>query len=903
MKLKSLQRFNLTDKEEPITLRAADIPPREGLIKKTLIIAFFLAILLAAIYYIFRPFLQPGIAGGNEIPTHFFKVTEIKNMLLRYGTYVDWSDKWYLGYHQFLFYPPLFYFFAAGIELFVNNIALTSKIVMIIGVIITTLTSYLLFYSIIPKNNRVWKRAAAAAFGSFAYTFNPILFSIFLVRGKPPDFFANSLAPLALYFLIRWLRTDRRRVPLAFAFMLTVILVTHMDTAAMLIVAGSVLTFVYLKSSLGHRGKLFNRAFHRPLYLLGISITAFVGLSAWFWLPYLAQIKEIGALGQIYSNRTPLPWTVFLRGPIVNGTTRYPGILLLTLALTAFAWRRTRKIARPWFSLTIVGAALSAFVYTPFAQELPAINTLFYYSGMASAVIAISALATITINEILTKDRRSFFKRYLPKTLARMTAQLIPLILVTVITVLLIFDASFIFSSHIVKTKPKILSANLQQASNFLRHAKSSKNSRILAVTPSFPVIAYLPRTTGKNFVNGYEVQSSRTSSVLEIFMHDKLPKKEERDDILSQLDRWNVEYVLVDTRAFKRDLNNLLATKRFKSVFANSDYTILHYKPAGYIQPITPVLAIGHSIDYPINVLDEVAGLGFIKGKSIFIDDYSLKELSEYSSIILYGFESNDPAKTESKLRAYMKQGGKLIIAMDSSLTNLLPGEKFLGVKMSSPEFNGLHQVSGVKPVKTTYSSNKKEWTGIYFDDSLKPWAKVDSKHTVIGSRRFGRGSALFIGYNLFYSAVSSGNIKEITMLRKVTKRFIHKAPASLAYENLPAIPGHKSFKISGAKPRWSLVSMAWSPYWRAYINGKEVTTKKYKSLLAIHLPAGKHRINLVYQRTPIHKVGIIISLITLAFMSLTPFIRRRRAQHVGPTFKPLPEKVGAEVKTPVKA
>ena len=686
---KSSQQFDRLEKNITETAEDQVVPDQSGLFEKlygslplsleklkTLIgdarVSLFtmlsLMIFFAASLYLFRVFVQPGYAGGTETLSHFFKVMETKDIIAGNGSYVDWSDKWYAGYHQFLFYPPMFYFLAAFIDFFINDLAATSKIMIIYGVNIAAVSTFLLVFEVLPSRLEVWKKAFISLFASFAYALNPIVISIYLVRGKPPDFYANALLPLSLYFLLSWLRSDRLKMPVGFTLVTALIMVFHVDTAATLIVISFIFSIIYLKVDLKKRARLFDAAFHRPIFLLTASYIVFLGLTAFFWIPYIFQIKSIGALGSIYSNRIPLPADVFfMRDFQASSTTRYFGLILLTLSFGVIAFKDLKDKYIPWMVTFFVGASLSLFVYTPFADRLPAVNTLFYYAGMIVATISLTVMASLTLYALVSIDWRAMLaKALLRKTVPKVISTLIVVAILLFSTTMLVADYSFVFADDIITPGKEYRHITLQEAIKFLK-STGSDGGRLLVIGKSIHQYADLPALTGKSMINGYEVQSSRTSSELEAFMNDKVTKEEKMSAVLTKIDRWNVEYVMVTDR-YSKVASGFMEAEGMTLAMENSRYKIFRYEPAGFVQSIDPVLVIGSGQDYPIEILKDLNKIGFIVGKSSLLDDYSYEELKKYRSIILYGFDSLDPQKTDLALTKYVGSGGKLLVATDGS-------------------------------------------------------------------------------------------------------------------------------------------------------------------------------------------------------------------------------------------
>lgn len=889
MQLKPPKKFDKKAETKKLKLVTAEESKRlSGKVVEVLTASAFFIVLVLVVLFIFQPYLKPGFAGGYDTLIHFFKVAETKRILTQFGSYADWSDRWYNGYHQFLFYPPFFYVIATLADLVVDSLEITSKMMAVAGVLVAAVSSYLLTYILLPAADKPWRRSLAATGGAFIFALNPALLSFIVVRGKYPDYWAFALAPISFIFLFRWLKTDRNTIPLGFAVITALVFLAHLDTGVVVLISSFIFSFFFLKSSLGKRGRLFNRAFNRPLRLLGLSFIFFVGITTFFWLPYLAYIKQIGALEQLYPSRQPLPTAVYLPGRLVNGISRYPGILAVFFAGLSLVFKKLRTVGKPWTAVLITGVSLSLLTYTPVVSDFPAFNTLFYRSSVGITVLAISVLFGIAFYGILSWDWKAFLNGYISTKAVKYGAWLLPLILLIVTLSVSLFDYSFIWSGKYLVSKQNYTN-ELAQAVDFLRNAEQNDNSRVLVVAPPTAQYTFLPALIDKPLVNGYEAQASKTSVEVDVLISQRLAKKSERPSILAKFDRWNVQYLLVDSWKYRTELKNLLATKRFKPLFTGSRYQVLSYNPKGLVQPIRPVLIIGSGYDYAAKVLAGIPEIGLIKGGSKFVDNYSLKELKKYDLVLLYGFESFNIEDTEQKLLSYLGQGGKLIVAMDGSLSTLLPNDTFLGLTPVRKEFvRPTSKISGIIPIGGVSLSNRRSrWSGTYYSGPIKPWLIIDEKYPVIGSRKIGKGETLFVGYNLFYHAVYEKDEEEFELLQAATRKMINPAKMKIRQDVISANARRLRLNISNSKPAWALISMSWSPFWRAYVDNEAVPIYAVGNQTALYLPAGENKVELAYQNTLLYNLGLSTSLLTLLLALVVSMIRsHRRLKLVGLNF-----------------
>ncbi len=842
-----------------------------------LVVGLFLTSLLSLfVLSIFRPYLGSGFAAGYDTLIHFFKVAHVKNMIASYGTYVDWNDQWYAGYHQFLFYPPLFYAFAVFLDYFLNNLELTSKVTVVIAVIASGLSAYFLGYNLLPRDRKVWERSLAAFTVAVSYSLNPALLSFIITRGKYPDYFAIAVTPFAFALLVRWLRSDRNQAPFGFAISIAAVLLLHIDIAVMLVLAAFIYSLLYMRAELGQKALPLNPDYYRPMFFLFLSFVLFAGMTAFFWLPYLAQIKTLGALEQLYPSRGPLPLEVFMRGRLVNGISRYPGLFALALAMLPLVVKKIRPTAWIWPVLLITGFGMSLISYTSIAASFPSLNLLFYRSGIVLAALSISAMVGITIDGMLSTNWLAWSQKIVPIKLSNFLRASSAAALVLLLTAGIVLDYSFIFTGRTIETS-RLVSGSFARLFDFLKKAKQTNKGRLLLITPPIPKYTFLPQLIDKPIINGYEAQASRLSPDVEVIKQAATEKRTE-DLLLTKFEQLNIQLILIDKISYPKADKNLSNITDLKLVYSDRHYDVFEFRPPGFIQAIDPVLIIGSNRDYPKQVLTSIKGIGFIEENNRLIDDFAIEYLEKYRLIILHNFEAHSIERAEGLLDRYLRKGGKLIIGADGSLSNMLPGDSFLGARITTREFPEPRSISTSLKSKHANNDVYGKQQGAYFSGLDENWMTVDGKYSVLGVRRIGKGEALFVGYKLFYNAIGKENKSEADLLREATKRLLRKGHERLRYSQISDAPWRKDFKVDVQNPTWALISMSWSPYWRAYIDGKEVETRSYENLLALYLPAGRHRIGLSYRITAVHLIANLISASSFIAFTIAMLLRFTR-------------------------
>lgn len=218
------------------------------------------------------------------------------------------------------------------------------------------------------------------------------------------------------------------------------------------------------------------------------------------------------------------------------------------------------------------------------------------------------------------------------------------------------------------------------------------------------------------------------------------------------------------------------------------------------------------------------------------------------------------------------------MIVSLDGSLAGM-PPESFLGVKLASMNFPRHNVVQSTIKVKLASLKNTAGgWHGMFFKNLDDNWLTIDGKYPILGVQQIGKGKALFVGYNFFYHAVYENSKEESALLRYAIAQIAKPAQLQLEHQIISSVPGKLSLDINVSAPTWILISRSWSPYWRAYVNGRSTPTQSYDNLTSIYLPAGEHRVDLVYQLTTVHQLGILASLSTLLILVSMSVIHRLR-------------------------
>ncbi|CAB50574.1 6-pyruvoyl-tetrahydropterin synthase-related protein [Pyrococcus abyssi] len=182
---------------------------------------------------------------------------------------------------------------------------------------------------------------------------------------------------------------------------------------------------------------------------------------------------------------------------------------------------------------------------------------------------------------------------------------------------------------------------------------------------------------------------------------------------------------------------------------------------------------------------------------------------------VVLY---IGQPSKEEeSMLWKFIKNGGTVIWVPETK------GE-FLGIKaeiraISNDELrSSLFNVSRFSP----FSYNHRSWYAPVFSSNIvRPLISVGN-YTLIGEVRIGNGTLYLAGGNLIFHALSYKSSYEISIIRALIGNMDKSTIVN--YKLLERSDGRLVAEINSTERTLIRVSEAYYPYWKGYINGREV-------------------------------------------------------------------------------
>jgi len=828
---------------------------------------FALVFIIAFTLVAFQSYLKPGFPTGYDTIAHISKVDQTQRIMDQSGTYIDWSDDWYAGYHQFHFYSPLTYFTMLPIHSATGDPSLTVKVYTFLGFIIAALCAYIFVLKLSDDKKTRFSIPALAA--AIVYAFNPFILSFTLVRGEVSAIFSIALIPLTFVAILELLKKPKLSNLVLYAITLSVVFLFHVHFGYVAALGNAVYAVGFLlikwfkvgdsNSTLSERDALLRFGY----VVVGIGL--FLALTAFWWIPMFKE-ASLGTPGT-------MEWAIpTYSKSIMNLVSRvypwtsgfgYLGISAILLSIPSVISRRNRAKAIGLLLMFIFGLVMAMGVNTPLYQVMPFSSLTYPDRMLMICALALSGMTYLSLSFIQDKIQGKGWP-YPSHGLAKIKRELSPRRVLGISLMFLIIggislDYSIAFSSARVTSGDR----EFYSACDWLKQQPSENYGRVAFVGPNIATYTYSPSLTGKPTLRGYVGLASPISWDIGYATSDAIDVNDNAF-FLGLFSRSNVEYIVVDgSGKGENRLNTLKKTGNFQELENKGRYTILKYiGRRGYLQPLgEKVLVIGQGAAYPIELLTgSIPNVSFFTAPSKYVDDYQLSDLVSYRGIILYGFGYRDKARAESILKEYVKQGGKLIVDMDGA-----PKESFLLVNPYISNFYTA-QVTYSRlpigfPLNPSYEGGS--WSAVYYGGLDESWLVLNDNSPVVGVKKIDGENVLFLGYNFFFHAAYHKNEDEKVFLRDLASIFISPGEnQQLEYQLVSLKPDEKVIDVNASASGQVLISVAYSTHWSATVDGVEREIESYQDFMSINVESGAHRIVLTYVGSSTDSLASLISI-----------------------------------------
>ncbi|MGQ9668380.1 MAG: 6-pyruvoyl-tetrahydropterin synthase-related protein, partial [Anaerolineae bacterium] len=260
--------------------------------------------------------------------------------------------------------------------------------------------------------------------------------------------------------------------------------------------------------------------------------------------------------------------------------------------------------------------------------------------------------------------------------------------------------------------------------------------------------------------------------------------------------------------------------------------------------------------------------------GTSNYVDDYTLEELKSFRTVVLSGFQWHDRRRAEEMVRQVAEDGVNVVVDLTNSLPEALSREPyFLGVwgelvilEDIPIEAAGEWGTYDFRPFSAGYSLWQAH-TPQGLDHTVLSHPYLGGTSSVVGYKQMEKGRVWFIGLNLPYHAVLTGDKAAVAVLSRLLgmapdERMPHAAVPLGSYQ--ATADGYR-FTYTLDAPAWLILPVAFHEGTEVWIDGQPAPLRSYERLVALAAPAGHHRVDIRLRPAPIYTWGVMTSSIAV--------------------------------------
>lgn len=713
-------------------------------------------------------------------------------------------------------------------------------------------------FVVIRQKYGVWN----AVIGALIYIFVPIVFWQGIesyTRGFSVIFF-----PLAFYLVNSLLeKQDKIKIIILLAFVIALTILTHPMMGMILVIFFTF--YLFIRLILDINLKKFS------IFLWFFAVFLGLGLISWYLLPYFGESRGWSSLpSQLYKAYTP-------------ELTKQ--VVLLSVSLFIFSifsiWFNRTKERLAIFITALISMFFALGSYLPIVPQLPLISQIYPLVILMFTGFLFSYLVATAI------DFESLSNRLLPKQkiLQPFLSFFIAFIIISLpFLESAAFNKIFQLKSLPISSFDKKIAGELEAYPN---------DGRVIPMKYPFSALWTVPEDARKAMVEGH--YNSATPMGKQIaWLYDALDNRW-YDYTFKKLSLWNTRFIL--------KTEHLSPYLKFLSLLKKANFDRVHEgvmgqgydlyfknKPSDYLIPLKEkFLVVGKYAMVASSIIDSS-----VQGGSIYIDDYDLQTLKLFDGLILYGFTFRDKGKAEALVSKYAESGGNVIIDMLGYVSPLEEHPSFMGVTAydrfrNKPMIFDVAQNSIIKaediPLRYKLPSyyvdlkkkKFKEWRFVtYFglDNKVatirRPLKRNGFANVAIGYKQIKGQKIWFIGPNFFYHTFASHNRKQIRFLNTLLKTDEERLKPKFDYQifEKQSKPELIRFSYKAKQDLPLFVSFTHSPHWKAYLDNKPLEVINLEDLIFLQLPAGKHKVLIKYENTPIHSVGKGLTILALLFI-----------------------------------
>ncbi|MEK7142971.1 MAG: 6-pyruvoyl-tetrahydropterin synthase-related protein [Patescibacteria group bacterium] len=847
------------------------------------------AIGIGAVVYLLRNVIfRDGLAPGSDVPSFAHTTKVILDYLIANHRFPPIDLSWYAGF-ELQAAPPMVYWYLGIIYLITQNLELSTRILHLLALVII----FMVMFLVMKKEKAPTLNALIAA---LVFTFIP---ENMMSIQSWTKLIALFLLPVLFYFANQILKNPQNQLKNIALIAVAMGLTVYSHPMNAVVYAISLVLYGIIYSFLDQKME-FRRIF---LVILGLGLG--IVLASSYLLPFIFQPP-----GESFSRAALWEYSSIVNPEQVfqlKSTISLLGGWLVILIIPFITLFRTRnpKITALYLTGIIVMLIAFAYVYLPLGAIFPfklsysyvwiyiTCFTLAYVFGMAVPFGPIGKLShyfgRLALGILLAV--LFYFQIYqTPSFLTLSSQSSLPSEIKLAKYIDNFSNQGRIFQSHYPLGKLSwslwLFSGKTEVEGHYYGVSRAGKEIALMndAIHNQYPeyVLKKLRNFNIRYFIANQillgKLRDPRTGD----FIGQKIVKKIEEAG-------WQMQYEI----NLYEDLNS-----------AKKSIDRLYYldNPSTYVQPVEgEILAIG-KYGPTLAAAASPLKINILEANSIYLDDYDLDFLKRFKVIFLYGFGYRNKDQAEQIAKDYVRSGGKLIIELFGvENSKLEENPEFLGVtgnpiKITSPltietkedvrnllpaTFELPGEIMDIRSDAILSYNPMKEWNALEYlnlDQSLARFSSEDDFYSILGYKNVGESKVFFVGANIFYHLYNTHDPKELELVSRLIRNLAgssdlvnnHKSLSDQDFraEEEKLNNEYWRFKVSSKTDRLALISLAYSPNWRVYVDSKPVRVYQAENLMVVKLPAGEHKLEIKYQKSVIKILSTAISILTFVFL-----------------------------------
>ncbi len=754
------------------------------------------------------------------------------------GNWVSWFPYWYNGSTVTQYYPPLSFILFASVQVLTHNIMLTFKIMIFLSQLIGALGVWYFCYRFIGPRTGV--------LGGVLYAVQPFLLRSDINAGEIAQIPIFALTPWFLYFTFL-LFEEKTRLRCLLVCICGALLIVSQSMHAFLIsiLVGIIMLVMLLMRYINLRECIG--------WILAVGLGA--GLLSFWIVPGTTHLENAGIpyllpeASLLYAAKTS-----FFSMAERNGSGFYIGISMLLLACSSLIFYRKSKLVLPLLMAMLLGICLSFGEAFPLYKYIPMHQSFIPRRFLSFSVLASTILDVYILNELLLRAGLGYIHK------------IIYIILSGAIIVLLAIDIN-----------PRSMVTYSDQFTEYRQDLKSLSNSRNAFEQGRFSWlyvdashIAYFPMIKELNMTDGWSIEGTPHNRA--IWQHNIAVAANCNDYVIRNLLFWNTRSAFIDNR--RKKLIEGLQENGFRFIKADDKKSIL-FNPAPssyFLRQERDALVIGKAA---INF--EMYFPWMLRGYSSCLEDYSREYLAGFKLIYLIEPRIKNFTKYQKIVEDLAKAGKVVIVSMGREetwpLLDVIPYwekvERDSRLKTCEDAM-----ITGEAWLKADPAGQVPAPGGM---DGI--WAVMegtDREVPAIGYKEINGHRVYFVGLALGQQLYSANGEQIRAMLEQLMD--LAQPNKSIVPHPFPVLEDewrHDGFSFSydTKEPAPVLISVTYTPRWKAWVDGKPIQVQNMDNLINIELPEGKHQVTFHYGMTWVGKLGIALSLLSLLLVVLFYF------------------------------